>query len=464
MQTRRQFIANSAAAAGLFAGMGPNMARAASDFEILEARAGMVQLAPPGYPATEVWSIGGTLPGPVLRVAQGARVQKRLINSLPQATAMHWHGVRLDNAMDGVPGLTQDAIAPGDSFDYDFIAPDAGTFWYHSHNQSVEQVARGLRGALIVEEPDPIDVDRDEVLVLDDWLIDPETGQLDTDFASAHSRSHAGRMGNLFTTNGVFDLGLPVQRHQRLRLRLINAANARIFELGLIGLEGWTVALDGMPLSSPEPVAGTMVLGPGQRVDLIVDVVAADGDTAFVVRAGTSGAQSQVAFPVSGQASLARRAAPPALPPNPDQAVDLSGDVAMLDLNMQGGAMGGLRQAVLDGESLNFNQLAQANQFWSFNGTVGMTGTPLARLDRGQAARLSILNDTSFPHAIHLHGMHFREVLADGDLGPLRDTLLMTRGERRDIAFTARNPGDWLLHCHMLSHAEAGMMTWVQIA
>ena len=135
----------------------------------------------------------------------------------------------------------------------------------------------------------------------------------------------------------------------------------------------------------------------------------------------------------------------------------------MLDLNVQGGAMGGLRRAVLDGESLNFDQLAQANQFWSFNGTVGMTDTPLARLDRGQTARLSILNDTSFPHAMHLHGMHFREVL-DGDrLGPLRDTLLMTRGERREIAFTAGNPGDWLLHCHMLSHAEAGMMTWVQV-
>jgi len=464
MQTRRQFIASSAAAAGLLAGTAPRIAGAAAHFEAMELRAGFVQLAPESYPATGIWGVDGTVPGAVLRVAQGGRMQRRLINSLPQATAMHWHGIRIDNAMDGVPGLTQDAIAAGGSFDYDFVTPDAGTFWYHSHNQSVEQVARGLRGALIVEEPDPIDVDRDEVLVLDDWLIDPETGQLDDDFASPHSRSHAGRLGNLVTTNGAMDHVLPAQRYERLRLRLINAANARIFALGLVGLEGWIVALDGMPLPAPEPVTDSLILGPGQRADLIVDVMADEGEAAFLARVETEGPQSQVAFQVSGRAALARRPAPAALPPNPDQAVDLLGDVAVLDLNMQGGAMGSLRRAVLDGESRNFNELLQANQFWSFNGIVGMTDTPLARLERGQTARLSIFNDSNFPHAIHLHGMHFREVLAGDALGPLRDTLLMTRGERREIAFTAGNPGDWLLHCHMLSHAEAGMMTWVQVA
>jgi FtsP/CotA-like multicopper oxidase with cupredoxin domain len=463
MQTRRQFMASSAAA-GLFAGAMPHMARATTDFEIMEARAATVQLAPASYPATDIWGIDGAIPSPVLRVAQGARLQRRLVNSLPQATTMHWHGISIDNAMDGVPGMTQEVIAPGASFDYDFVAPDAGTYWYHSHNQTVEQVARGLRGALIVEEADPIEVDRDEVLVLDDWLIDPETGQLTTDFASAHSRSHAGRIGNLVTTNGGFDLTLTVQRHQRLRLRLINAANARIFGLGLIGLEGWTVALDGMPLPVPEPVTNTFTLGPGQRVDLIVDVVAEDGEAGFLARTEDGGGQSQVTFQVNGQASLARRPAPAALPPNPDRAVDLSGDVAMLDLTMQGGAMGGMRQAVLDGESMSFRQLAAANQYWSFNGMVGMTDTPLAMLGRGQTARLSVLNDTSFPHAMHLHGMHFREVLADESLGPLRDTLLIGRDERREIAFVADNPGDWLFHCHMLSHAMAGMMTWVRVA
>ena len=99
----------------------------------------------------------------------------------------------------------------------------------------------------------------------------------------------------------------------------------------------------------------------------------------------------------------------------------------------------------------------------AFNGVVGMTDDPLATLSLGESARLSIYNDTSFPHAMHLHGMHFREVLEGGGLGPSRDTLLMGGGERREIAFLADNPGKWLFHCHMLSHAASGMTTWIRV-
>ena len=463
MQTRRQFMAGSAAATALL-GLLPRQAMATVAFETIEAMTASVQLAPDGYPATDIWGYGGTAPGPVLRVAQGGRLQRRLVNSLPQAHSIHWHGIRIDNAMDGVPGLTQAAVEPGDGFDYDFVLPDAGTYWYHSHNRSMEQVARGLHGALIVEEDTPPDIDREEVLVLDDWLIDPETGQISGDFESAHARSHAGRLGNLVLTNGIFDKTMTVQRNERLRLRLINAANARIFVLGLSGLEGWTMALDGMPLPAPEPLEEVVVLGPGQRADLIVDVVAEQGSTAYLARADEARGTPQVSFQVRGQASLARRGTPDALPPNPGDAFNLSGDSVDLTLNMEGGAMGTLRGAMLDGEETGFREMAQANQFWAFNGMVGMPDTPLAALDRGQIARLTISNDTAFPHAMHLHGMHFREVLADGTLGPMRDTLLMDSAERREIAFAADNPGDWLLHCHMLSHAVSGMMTWVRVA
>lgn len=126
--------------------------------------------------------------------------------------------------------------------------------------------------------------------------------------------------------------------------------------------------------------------------------------------------------------------------------------------------MGGLNAAELNGERNSFRQLAQANQFWAFNGAVGMTDAPLARLSRRETARLEIYNDTSFPHAIHLHGMHFRELLKDGSVGPLRDTVLMFGGETREIAFVADNPGKWLFHCHMLSHAASGMMTWIDVS
>ena len=186
--------------------------------------------------------------------------------------------------MDGVAGLTQSAIEPGDHIDYDFIAPDAGTYWYHSHNRSFEQVARGLHGALIIDEPAPIDIDHDEVLVLDDWLIDPETAQIAASFGAMHDLSHAGRLGNYVTTNGTYNLAKPVGRNERLRLRLINASNARIFQLALDGLEGWIVALDGMPLQQPSPVQDAFVLAPAQRVDLIVEFKAEVGGAGHLVQ------------------------------------------------------------------------------------------------------------------------------------------------------------------------------------
>jgi FtsP/CotA-like multicopper oxidase with cupredoxin domain len=462
MTTRRDFLMQGAATAAALAL--PGMAGAAAPlFSELKAQPARVQLAPPSYPETEIWGYNGIMPGPELRLAQGARMQRSFLNDLPQASSVHWHGIRIDNAMDGVAGLTQPAVEPSRTFNYDFIVPDAGTYWYHAHNRSVEQVARGLYGALIVEEAEAPDVDREEVLILDDWLLDPKTAQINADFTSRHDRSHAGRRGNFIATNGQYELIRNVRRHERLRLRLINAANARIFVLALSGMEGWTVALDGMPLSQPEPLTEALILGPGQRADLIVDVTAEPGETAHLVRFDDRESISQVAFPVEGRASVARRSAPSALPPNPNMEVGNLEKAVPVRLNMQGGAMGRLDAAVLNGKRRSFRELVEANEFWAFNGTVGMTDTPLLEVSGGEAVKLEIYNDTSFPHAMHLHGMHFREVAQDGGLGPLRDTLLMAGGETRTIGFAADNPGDWLFHCHMLSHAASGMVTWLKV-
>jgi FtsP/CotA-like multicopper oxidase with cupredoxin domain len=442
----------------------PRQLRAATlGFQPLEARAASVRLAPASYPETEIWGYDGTMPGPELRLAQGARLQRAFVNRLPQPSSVHWHGIRIDNAMDGVAGLTQPAVEPGQSFEYDFVAPDAGTYWYHAHNRSAEQVARGLYGALIVEESAPPDVDREEVLILDDWLLNPKTAQIDPEFTSRHDRSHAGRHGNFITTNGRYALSIEVHQNERLRLRIVNAANARIFVLALEGMEGWYVALDGMPLAQPEPVTEALILGPGQRVDLIVDVTAGPDETAHLVRLDNQDAASQVAFPVTAKASATRRAAPYPLPPNPRMEVAGLDDARTTLLDMQGGAMGTLEAAILNGEKKSFRELADANQFWSFNGTVGMTDVPLLNVSKGEAVKLQIYNDTSFPHAMHLHGLHFREIGEEGDLGPLRDTILMFAGQTRSIGFVADNPGDWLLHCHMLSHASSGMMTWIKV-
>lgn len=429
----------------------------------LTAATSEIQLLPEKYGRTQVWAFDGIAPGPEIRVKQGQSVRRRVINNLSVPTSVHWHGIRIDNRMDGVAGLTQPAIEPGDQFDYDFVAPDAGTYWYHSHSRSFEQVARGLHGALIVDEAEPVDVDRDEVLILDDWLIDPDTAQIAASFGAMHDLSHAGRLGNYVTTNGKYNLAKSVGRNERLRLRLINASNARIFQLALDGLEGWIVAFDGMPLSQPSPVQDTFVLAPAQRIDLIVDVTADVGSAGHVIQLDRNESFSQVAFEVISESTRARRPAPLPLPPNLETKPDLSNARDVM-LTMEGGAMGGMRGAMMGGQMSSMRDLMQSGNFWAFNGKVGsMDGEPLAVVSRGETFRLKIRNDTAFPHAMHLHGMHFHELDQNGHLGAFRDTTLVARGETKEIAAVADNPGKWLLHCHMLSHAASGMMARIDV-
>lgn len=430
---------------------------------VLAAQEAYAQIAPEGYDTTPVWAYDGLVPGPEIRVRQGGRVSRLLRNTLPDDTAVHWHGIRVENAMDGVPGLTQNAIAPGEEFLYDFAVPDAGTYWYHSHNRSMEQVARGLAGPLIIEEAsDAPDVEHDVVLMIDDWRLDPETVEI-APFGNFHDLSHAGRIGNIVTTNGQYDWSMKVRRHDRLRLRVVNAANARVFRLRLKGLEGVIVALDGMPVANPVPASVDMDLAPAQRIDLIVDVVAEAGEVADLVSLERDGGFSIAGFEVTAGGRRARREAARPLPPNP---VPDAGDPAqapLMTLRMEGGAMRGLGPTRHKGEVKDGRAVMQEGQFWSFNGQAGLDEMPFFELSRGEVRRISMINDTAFPHGIHLHGHHFHVMNGDGSLGVLRDTVLVAPGETRQILMVADNPGDWLLHCHMLGHAMSGMNTWFRV-
>ncbi len=451
---RRHFIAAASAMA---------LARpaAAGRYTDLIAAPGQAQLAPPEYDPTPIWGYGGAVPGPEIRVTQGGRVARRLINRLPQDTSVHWHGIRIANAMDGVAGMTQAAVPPGSTFDYGFEVPDAGTYWYHPHNKTWEQMARGLYGALIVEEPEPPQVDADEVLLIDDWLFDADATLFDS-FGSLRDWSHGGRIGNWVTVNGDGDWQRGVEQGQRLRLRLVNTANARVFELQLRGFRAWEIALDGQPLSKPREITA-LTLAPAQRVDLIVDVTAAPGETAHILEPDAQGLLGVAAFPVAGLAREANRDAPPPLTPNP---VPPLGDVETarrVPLRMEGGAMGGMAEAMSGGQVMSARDLAQTGKLWAFNGQVDMQDSPLIEAARGETIRIAMTNDTAWPHAMHLHGHHFRRLGPEGP-GPLRDTLLVHRSETAEIAFVADNPGDWLLHCHMLEHAASGMMTWIRVS
>ncbi|WP_010140336.1 multicopper oxidase domain-containing protein, partial [Oceanicola sp. S124] len=184
----------------------------------------------------------------------------------------------------------------------------------------------------------------------------------------------------------------------------------------------------------------------------------------LLTRSGADGWRLLAEVAVTGRAARQPREAAAALPPNPRMDVPLSADAPLLEMPLQGGAMRGMASGRYQGQEMDFRALMQNGQYWALAGQVGLGPDPFARLSRGKTARIALTNETIFPHAMHLHGMHFRQIGADGRQGPLRDTILLMPDDRVVIAFLADNPGKWLLHCHMLGHAASGMTNWIEVA
>ena len=429
-------------------------------------------------PHTAVWSYNGHVPGPEIRVRQGTRLRIVVENELAEETTVHWHGVRVPNNMDGVPHLTQAPIKPGETYLYEFEVPDAGTFWYHPHQRSFEQVERGLAGALIVEESRAVDVDRDVVWMLDDWRLTPEV-QVSADFGNMMDASHAGRLGNTVTINARVPDSFGVRSGERIRLRLINAANARIFGLEFDQHRPIVVALDGQPVEPHAPEQGRVILGPAQRADLILDCSGQAGERFTVFDRFYRQQQYRLVDLVYAQGpAIHPRARDDAvrLPANPLAEPELQNAVrhsiefggGMMDPKMMR-AMGhdsGGRMGMMSG----MRDRMQRGSVWSINGIFVPAGdhthAPLLTLERGRSYIFDMFNDTAWWHPMHLHGHVFRVLSRNGEPAPHRewlDTVLMSPGERVEIAFVADNPGDWMFHCHILEHQLAGMMGTVRV-
>jgi FtsP/CotA-like multicopper oxidase with cupredoxin domain len=468
--SRRHFLAGSAALGAV--GTGARAQPAGRQLIPAPSRAAIV----PGRQETEVWAYNGAIPGPVLRFRQGETARIAVENGLAQETSVHWHGLRLPNAMDGVPHLTQAPIAPQGRFAYAFDPPDAGTFWYHPHARGSEQVERGLSGAFVVEERSPPEVDRDIVWLLDDWRLTPEAA-IAGEFGNMMDASHAGRLGNTVTINGRIPDRFAVQAGERLRLRLINAANARVFALEFADLTPRVIALDGHPLEPHLPPGGRVVLGPGMRADLLIDVAASAGTVMAVIDTFYArGRYKLVDMVVEGQ----RRAGPPAepirLPANPLAVPDLARAERHV-IELGGGMMDPRLMRAMrerggqpDPEMIRgMRERMTTGHIWTINGqsVVGHQHTPLLTLARGRSYVFAMNNDTAWHHPMHLHGMTFRVLTRNGEAvphGEWRDTVLLDPGERLDIAFVADNPGDWMFHCHILEHQEAGMMGTIRVS
>lgn len=442
---------------------------------VLRATPASAQLAPTGYPATPVWAYAtdsaGTVPGPEIRLKAGDRVRYRLVNDLPQPTAVHWHGIRIENAMDGAAPLTQAAVPPGETFDYDFVAPDAGTYWYHSHNRSSEQVARGLAGPLIVEDQEPwLGEDgaahRELVLVLDDWLLNEDATLVEDRWDDLHAASHGGRMGNSVTVNGSAYPDLDIRPGERLRLRIINVATDRVMPIAMPGLSSRLIALDGHPVT-PRDIE-TLVLGPAQRADLVIDGrMNGNPRASLLLEPGNREWVEIAAFVHDGEPMSAPASDVRPLPAWSTLKAPVLADPQRETLVMDGGAMRGMSEAVFKGETMGFRELASHGMVWAFNGVAHRMDTPMFRTDLGRTVHLEMTNRSIFPHAIHLHGHHFEVLARSGTMnrpGDVRDTVMVGADETIEIAFVADNPGVWMVHCHMLSHQKSGMMGWFEVA
>jgi FtsP/CotA-like multicopper oxidase with cupredoxin domain len=219
----------------------------------LTARERARQLLPQPAGTTPVWTLSDYWPFPVIKIRRGQRLRATLLNQLTdEHTSLHWHGLRIANAMDGVPYLTQPPVEPGERFVYDFVPPDAGTFFFHPHCNTVEQLGRGLAGILLVTGDETRPFDADEICVIRDWRVADDGSFLP--FITDRGAGRAGTFGTLSTVNGMTaPQTLTVPAHGDVRLRVVNLDNTRILEVGLKGADAWIIAIDGNPIV-PQPV------------------------------------------------------------------------------------------------------------------------------------------------------------------------------------------------------------------
>ncbi len=422
-----------------------------------------------GGPVSRVWSYHDKLL-PVLKVRHGDSIRARLENDLTQHTSIHWHGVRVPNAMDGVQYVTQPPVQPGSGFTYEFTPPDTGTFFFHPHCDEPGQVGRGLAGVLIVEGDEAEASDADIVMAYKDWRLADDGSWLP--FVTPEGASRAGTFGTIRTVNVQQNFATDVPEHGNIRLRILNLDATRMLDIGVEGGEAMVIATDGNPVM-PFPL-DTWRVGAAMRVDLLVRAPSAG--MGFTVKDYFSAEPWQLGLfraVASGKSERAFSPAPLFAPdiPRPDLS---SAQRMAFTFTASSGASATLLDTLPEGDPLAkvlMDSLCVGSRtFWAINKSAWPGGDhrnlppPLARLENGISYVFELMNATPHPHPIHLHGHTFEVLSASRQKLPrfLADTVLLQPKERIEIGFVART-GDWMFHCHVLEHLEGGMMGWLRV-
>ena len=373
------------------------------------------------------YTVTGSTPGPTIRAVEGDLVEVTLENeNIDDGTTIHWHGVDVPNAMDGVAGVTQDAVGLGESYVYRFVADQPGTYWYHSHQVSHEQVREGLFGALVIEPRAGLADELEVLAVLHRYGADPTLN---------------GEQG---TQTVAADPG------QLVRVRVINTNNG-LMPVWVTGAGFRVLAVDGRDLNGPSEVSGeTVNVAAGGRVDLGIVVpdggarVDFAGDTALALGedpgGGETPAQPEEFLDLLSYGTPAELGFDPS---KPDREFDYSI---------------GRRLGFLDGKP---------GRWWTINGHL-FPDVPMFMVEEGDVVVFRIENHSGESHPMHLHGHHAVVLSRDGKAASGSpwwvDSLEVRAGEEFEIGFVADNPGLWMDHCHNLPHASQGLTAHLMYA
>jgi FtsP/CotA-like multicopper oxidase with cupredoxin domain len=420
-----------------------------------EARVATVEIAPDLE--VEAWTYNGMIPGPLIRVGVGDRLIVHFTNNLPESSTIHWHGLRIPIEMDGVPGYSQPPVETGESFTYDFVVPDAGIFWYHPHVMSAGQVGFGLYGGFLVEDPtedETVGVADDLVIVLSDIDLN-EQGELASPDTGGSVGMLFGREGNHVLVNGRQMPNLVARAGAPQRWRLVNAAKSRYFMLDLgEGHVFRKIGGDGGLVEYAEDHE-FLVLGAGERADVIVRPTGEPGGELLLRSLLHDRGYGSTEFRDFEDLIAVELADMPPYSGGP--LPETSREIQPYDT--EGATEVSLRLTVAqDPSDKTFEYGINDVPFWKAQPVLA---------ELGETQIWTVENTTAWSHPLHLHGFFFLVLDENGDpVRPLewKDTVDIPFEDsvRLAVRFDER-PGTWIFHCHILDHAEGGLLSAVHL-
>jgi len=444
---------------------------------------------------------GGMYPGPLIRADRGSKVIVEFTNNIDMPTTVHWHGLRLDNAFDGIPGLTQDPVETGESFTYELKFPDTGMYWYHPHMREDVQQDLGLYGNMLVDPTDEgyyAPVNREVPLILDDILVD--ANGLFPYGEEAPTHALMGRFGNVMLVNGITDYNLDIQAGDVVRFYLTNVANTRTFNVTFDGARIKVIADDVSKLER-EQFVSSVIIAPAERY--IVDVYFDEARTYNIANAIQAIDHFRGIFvpeihqlgtvTASGKASEDYAEAFAEARTNEDTIADIDGFRRYFDkapdhnlrLTIETKDLHPMTMRMMEVDTLYFPPIEWSEGMPMMNWLSTGDEARWVLLDEdtgkksmdinwqwevGDVVKIRVFNDPSsfhpMNHPFHVHGQRFVVTHIDGvenrNMG-WKDTTIIPVGSTIDILVDVTNPGKWMAHCHIAEHLHAGMMLGFEV-